>query len=217
MYKVDFHTHSTASPDGSIKAAQYKQLLDSGRLDAIAVTDHNRIDFALALQQELGSKIIVGEEIMTTEGEIIGLFLKELVPAKLSPLETVQAIKKQGGLVYIPHPFETVRKGLQAKSLAAITDYIDIMEVYNGRAMLQNRTAKAMEWSQTHNKLGAASSDAHGSKGVGYTYTMLSALPTKASLLKLLQAAELVAARPPLRSLTYPKLNRWTKKLRRTK
>lgn len=141
MYKVDFHTHSTASPDGSIKAAQYKQLLDSGRLDAIAVTDHNRIDFALALQQELGSKIIVGEEIMTTEGEIIGLFLKELVPAKLSPLETVQAIKKQGGLVYIPHPFETVRKGLQAKSLAAITDYIDIMEVYNGRAMLQNRTS----------------------------------------------------------------------------
>lgn len=213
MTKIDFHTHSTASPDGGISAAQYKKLLDSGRLDMVAVTDHNRIDFAQQLQQELGDKVIVGEEIMTTEGEIVGLHLTELVLPKQSPLETAKAIKAQGGLVYIPHPFETVRKGLQAKSLEAIKSYIDIIEVYNGRAMLQNRTAKTMEWAQTHKVLGAASSDAHGSRGVGYTYTVLDQKPTQQKLLKSLKTAQLVAARPPLRTLTYPKLNRFRKKV----
>lgn len=216
MPKVDFHTHSTASPDGGISATQYKKLLSSGRLDAVAVTDHNRIDFAQALQQELGDQVIIGEEIMTSEGEIVGLFLKEVVPPKLSALETVKAIKKQGGLVYIPHPFETIRKGLQASDLEAIKDYIDVIEVYNGRAMLQNRTAKTMEWTQKHGVLGAASSDAHGVKGVGYTYTVLEALPTAQNLLKNLKLAQLIAARPPLRSLAYPKLHRFRKKLRRT-
>ncbi len=81
MIKTDLHTHSAASPDGSITVNQYKETLAKQTLDCIAITDHNRIDFALSLQQVLGpEKIIVGEEISTKQGDIIGLFLTKLVP-----------------------------------------------------------------------------------------------------------------------------------------
>jgi predicted metal-dependent phosphoesterase TrpH len=120
MPRVDLHTHSLASPDGALRAADYTVMLASGRLNYIAVTDHNRIDFALQLQAQLGPQIIVGEEITTTDGEIIGLYLHEVVPAGLSTLEAVQRIRQQGGLVYVPHPFETVRKGITAATLDTI-------------------------------------------------------------------------------------------------
>src|SRR5580658_33632 len=104
MLKIDLHTHSVASPDGGIMADKYRECLELGKLDYIAITDHNSIDFALNLRTEFERKIIVGEEILTSEGEIIGLFLSELVPPNLSPIETIELIKRQGGLVYVPHP-----------------------------------------------------------------------------------------------------------------
>src|SRR4051812_4619386 len=112
MFKIDLHTHSVESKDGGISFEQYAHALSTNRLDVIAITDHDTIDFATHAQTELGDRIIVGEEIMSTGGEIVGLYLKEAVKAGLSPLETVKQIREQGGLVYVPHPFETVRKGL---------------------------------------------------------------------------------------------------------
>lgn len=76
MFKIDLHTHSTSSPDGGITAHQYEEALSTGVLDCVAITDHNRIDFAEKLERSFGDKIIVGEEIMTSGGEIIGLYLK---------------------------------------------------------------------------------------------------------------------------------------------
>ena len=74
MYKVDLHTHSQASPDGGIRPEQYAQALATEKLDFIAITDHDRIDFALGMQKALGNKIIVGQEITTSVGELIGLY-----------------------------------------------------------------------------------------------------------------------------------------------
>ncbi len=102
MFKIDLHTHSSASPDGGITPQQYAHVLATNQLDLIAVTDHNRIDTALELHRALGDRIIVGEEIMTTSGEIIGLYLEKPVSAGLSPDETISQIKQQGGIVYIP-------------------------------------------------------------------------------------------------------------------
>lgn len=215
MPRIDLHTHSVASPDGGIRSVQYRNLLTSKRVDMIAVTDHDRIDGAQQLQKELGDKIIVGEEITTTEGEMIGLFLTEAVKPGQTAKATAQAIKKQGGLVYIPHPFETVRKGMQASTLVSIADLIDIVEVNNGRAFLQKRSAKALEWAKANNKIVAASSDAHGAKGVGHTYSLTPSIPERNNFLTVLAAAQLVGKRAPLRTLTYPKLNRLHKKLRR--
>lgn len=212
MVNIDLHTHSEHSPDGGISAAQYAQLLESGTLQCIAVTDHNSVDFALSLHEQYGDAIIVGSEIMSRDGEIIGLYLRENVSANMSAHETAQAIKAQGGLVYIPHPFETVRHGMHPAALEAITDLVDIIEVCNGRAVFQNRGSQALVWSRLNNVAGAASSDAHGIKGIGDTYTTVSELPTKETLVGLLEKSTRATKRASTRSILYPKYHRLRKK-----
>lgn len=214
-YKIDLHTHSITSHDGGLGVAHYKKALDDGLLDYIAITDHNRIDYALLMQQELGERIIVGEEIMTQKGEIIGLYLKEPIRPELSLAETVARIKEQDGLVYIPHPFETVRKGLHPADLEDIEELVDIIEVCNGRVFAQNRSAQAVVWAKLNHTAGAASSDAHGFRGLGKTYTRVSQPPTRENLVKLVKIGTSITDRPGLRALLYPKYHRLRKRLRK--
>lgn len=211
-YKVDFHTHSVASPDGALTKQDYEWMLQHNQLDYVVVSDHNRIDQALKIQTALGERIIVGEEITTSEGEIIGLYLKEVVPPGLTPYETVRRIHAQGGLVYIPHPFETVRQGLSHKTLDKIAEYVDIVEVHNGRAVFQKRSTQAIAWAAVHKKVGAAGSDAHGKAGWGKTYTILTKKPACATLVSSMQTAVYKTGFPGLRGLAYPKVNRLLKR-----
>jgi predicted metal-dependent phosphoesterase TrpH len=213
MYKVDLHTHSQQSPDGSLRQADYQSILDRGLLDVIAVTDHNAISFAQKLHAELGDKIIIGEEITAREGEVIGLYLHEVIPAGLSAAETADRIHQQGGIVYIPHPFETVRKGLTLTTLEGISDTVDIVETQNGRAV-QNKSTKATDWAKLYQLPGAASSDAHGKYGWGKTYSALEDMPTKENLVEQLMQATYMVGSPGLRGKLYPKFNRIRKKLR---
>jgi len=215
--KVDLHTHSIASPDGSITAKQYLNAIESGLVDVVAITDHNRIDFALDLHNEIGDEIIVGEEIMSSEGEIIGLFLTHEIKPGLTPLQTIDAIKAQDGIVYIPHPFETVRKGLHPSIVDELQNEIDIIEVCNGRAFFQNKSEQAVVWAKTNGKPGSASSDAHGHKGLGSTYTVLSDIPTRDTLVRLMSEGIPITSRPTVRALLYPKLNRVRKTIGRIK
>lgn len=217
MYKVDLHTHSQASPDGALRATDYTAMLERGGLDYVAITDHNQVAFAQEMQKTLGERIIVGEEITTTRGEIIGLYLQEAVPAGLTPAETTQAIKAQGGLVYIPHPFETVRKGLAAAELEKLAESIDVVEVRNGRAVFENKSPEAEAWAARHLKAVAASSDAHGPRGWGRTYTILLQAPERETLVQLLAAAEVRRAYAwiGVMGLAYPKLNRLRNRRRR--
>lgn len=212
-YRLDLHTHSTNSPDGGLHLKHYRHALESGRLDCVAITDHNDIGFALKARDALGERIIVGEEIMSTEGEIVGLFLDEPIKPGLSPEETIAAIRAQDGLVYIPHPFETIRKGLRPSVLERIKDDIDIMEVVNGRAFFQNRRDQALLWAKLHGVPGAASSDAHGPRGLGRTFSSLQSMPNRDNLLALLRAGVLNTRRPAVRSLLYPKMNKIKKRM----
>jgi len=214
MYKIDLHTHSSASPDGGITQAEYGQILESESLHAVAITDHDRIDFALRMRDILGEKIIVGQEVTTRDGEIIGLFLQQPVKPGQSAKDTAVAIHAQGGLVYIPHPFETVRKGVTQVTLDSIIDEVDIVEAYNGRAFVQNRGPQAITWARMHQKPIVSSSDAHGAKGLGATYSLVKQRPSRDNLLKLLPQAQHAMQRPPLYSLLYPKANRLVRKLK---
>jgi predicted metal-dependent phosphoesterase TrpH len=211
MFKIDLHTHSEASPDGGISFEQYVRAIDHGLLDFIAVTDHNSIEQAKDIQKALGKKIIIGEEIMTLQGEIIGLFLTEAIKPQQQLMDTVKQIKDQGGVVYLPHPFETVRKGISEADLITIADSVDIVEVYNGRAFMQNRGPQATTWARIHEKACAASSDAHGAKGLGSAYTNIKEEPTSKNLPELILYGHCSMQRPPLRSLLYPKTNRLRK------
>lgn len=213
MLKLDLHTHSVASPDGGISEAQYMKVLDRGLLDCIAITDHNRIDFAQHMHNTHGKAIIVGEEIMSSLGEVVGLFLQEKVLPGLSPKDTMQAIRDQGGLVYIPHPLETVRKGLSLQTLEELADLIDIVEICNGRAFFQNRSKQAVVWTHLNHKTAAVSSDAHGYHGLGATYTGVNKLPTARSLLHELASGVHMTDRPGIRALLYPKFHRTRKRV----
>lgn len=210
--KIDLHTHSVASPDGSLQEEHYAKMLESGLLDHIAVTDHGTIEFAVQLRDKLGEQIIVGQEVLTTDGDIIGLYLKNVVPSGLTAVQAVAEIKGQGGLVYIPHPFETVRKGISLEALNLIADQVDIVETSNGRAVFQNKSAEAKEWAAQRKLPGAASSDAHGPKGWGKTYSVIPLAPTAATLPKLLASATYAVGSPGIHGVLYPKLNKLFKR-----
>jgi predicted metal-dependent phosphoesterase TrpH len=212
MYKVDLHTHSIDSPDGGLDLRHYGAALEQGRLEYIAITDHDRIDAAQHIQRELGDCIIVGEEITTEDGEIIGLYLRKRVPSGLSLKRAVQAIRRQNGLVYVPHPFETVRKGLSLDALHSIAGLVDIIEIRNGRAVFQNQSEDALHWAAMHGVAGAASSDAHGLHGWGKTYSRLNEAPTRETLVRLLERATYATDTVGIRGLLYPKFNRVRKK-----
>ena len=214
-YVLDLHTHSSASPDGGLRLEDYARMLQTGPLTHIAITDHNRIDFAVTAHERLGDGIIVGEEIKTTEGEIIGLFLREPVAAGLSAAETAARIHSQGGIVYIPHPFETIRSGVSPAVLDHIAGRVDIIETYNGRALLRQKNRRAEAWAQQHHCPGAASSDAHGRAGWGRTYSAIGNKPTARTLAQALQTASYRHTTVGLRGALYPSLNRLGKRLAR--
>lgn len=207
-YKLDLHTHSIISYDGGITIAGYTKLLEKGTLDCVAVTDHNETRFARMLHERFGEKIIVGEEISTTAGDMIGLFLTETVQPHLSAADTAAAIHRQGGLVYIPHPFETLRNGLQKEALEEIHKEIDIIEVYNGRALFRGKPLLTEAFAKRYHYPETASSDAHCYSGVGNTYSVVGALPTQKNLKKLLYDASLQKQHAPVRTALCPFINK---------
>lgn len=216
MYKIDLHTHSMSSPQGGLSAASYRKMLSNGALDYLAVTDHDRIDFAAGLQHEFGERVIVGEEIMTTAGSVIGLFLQKPVRPGLSPMTTIKQIKDQDGLVYIPNPFVTARKGLQPAVLDELVEMIDIIEVANGRTFIGRHSPAALVWTKLNRKVSASSSDAHGLKGLGTCYTAVHETPTRANLIELLASGITICERPNFRSMLYPAYNQMRKKIQKT-
>jgi hypothetical protein len=170
--KIDLHTHSTASKDGGITDKRYKQILANKKMDLIAVTDHNRIDKAQELQKKLGNKIIIGEEISSLGGDIIGLYLNESILKGLDVVTTVKKIKKQEGLVYIPHPLEKRRSGLTLSDLEGIKKDIDIIEIFNARSFGLNETI-IESFAKDNNIALAIGSDSHCSSELGLNYNLV--------------------------------------------
>lgn len=207
-FRVDLHTHSTTSFDGGISADQYTQALRENPNLVIAVTDHNEISFALELQKKLGDRIIVGEEILTQEGEVIGLYLTQAIEPGLTALETIQKIKEQDGLVYIPHPFENTRKGLDLETLRAHAILIDIVEVFNARSKEVWLSDKIQQAATDLNLAGTASSDAHGARGLGASYALVASRPSKHNLVELLKHGSLIMQRAPFLSFLDPLRNK---------
>lgn len=174
MLKADLHIHSCYSPDctTSIEAI-IDRCLELG-INCLAVTDHNTIAGGLEMQECAPFPIIVGEEIKTPYGEIIGLFLDQEIPPGLSPQETVSRIKAQGGLVCIPHPFDRVRRSpLKPQMIDAILPQTDIIEAFNSRTTLLRDSAKAQAFARSHGLLASAGSDAHTCYEIGHAYVEL--------------------------------------------
>lgn len=205
--KIDLHTHSIISHDGSLHEKDYAALLEKGTLDCIAITDHNETSFAQMLHQKFGNKIIVGEEITTTDGEMIGLFLAKTIPPGFTAKKTADAIHEQGGIVLIPHPFETLRKGIQRSVLEQIVDMIGLIEVFNGRGRWRGKAQVADAFAKQYHLPEVANSDAHGILGIGKTYSMFSEIPTRTNLISLARKGQLQKVYAPTIAYLYPAIN----------
>jgi predicted metal-dependent phosphoesterase TrpH len=140
-------------------------------INCIAIADHGTAEGGLEMQKIAPFKVIVAEEILTTEGEIMGMFLKETIPSGITPREAVQRIREQGGLVNVQHPFETIRgSALKDRYIDEIVDDIDLMEIMNSRSPFPASANKAKAYAEKHNIPGGAGSDAHTIKEIGNAY-----------------------------------------------
>lgn len=176
MIKVDLHVHTSYSAD-SLTLLEHVVLYARRRgLGAVAITDHNTIQGALRLRRTSGFPIIVGEEVLTTRGEICGLFLENEIPAGLSPRETVRRIREQNGIVYIPHPMDRFRgSALEPAALLEVIHDVDAIEVLNARNTLAADNRLATELAERYHLLATAGSDAHHALEIGRAYVEMPA------------------------------------------
>jgi predicted metal-dependent phosphoesterase TrpH len=196
---VDLHCHTSASFD-SLAAPEAVVRAAAGRgLTHLAITDHDRIDGALRARDAApgGLTVIVGEEIRTADGDLIAVFLERAVEPGRSARETIEAVRAQGGLVGIPHPFDRFRGSmLRDPRLEAIGPLVDWVEAYNARVIAGDGNERAAAFARELELPGVAVSDAHSVVEVGVAYTRLEGDPsTPAGLLAALATLELVPGR----------------------
>ena len=171
MIKADLHVHTCYSVDCNTPLEGIvDQCLKIG-INCLAVADHNTISGALKLKEMVPFKVIIAEEIMTSMGELIGLFLSEEVPKGLSPEETIARIKNQGGLVDIPHPFgRTLWQNFSRLTSQEILSQVDIIEVFNSRSPFSGGSNKAWRLAVEYRLGASAGSDAHTLGEIGRAY-----------------------------------------------
>ena len=170
--KVDLHTHTRFSFDSWISPRRYVERAAAAGMGATAVTDHDTIEGALRVRDlDPPFRLIVGEEILTREGEIIGLFLREAVPGRLPVEETCDRVHAQGGLVMVSHPFcRTALDRLSAEGRERILGRLDIVEVINARNPSAASDREADRWARAIDAAPAANSDAHTPRELGRAY-----------------------------------------------
>ncbi|MBR4748219.1 MAG: PHP domain-containing protein [Abditibacteriota bacterium] len=167
--RLALHVHSDYSPCSESPLQDIYDYCKEHDIGAIAICDHNEIAGALRLRELARDLIvIIGEEIKTRQGEIIGLFLSRRIEPMLSIEETIDRIKEQDGLVLLPHPFDIIRPfHLRPATLAKISRRVDMVEIFNSKMLLRRSNKKALWYAKSISKTGVIGSDAHYVKAIG--------------------------------------------------
>ena len=173
MLRADLHIHTRYSMDCNTPLEKIITRCQKMGINCIAIADHGTAEGALEMAKIAPFKVIVAEEILTTQGEIMGMFLKETIPSGISVDEAISRIRAQGGLVNIPHPFSTFRaSALENVAIDKMMERgdIDLIEVFNARSLLSRSSAQAQLYAQEHGIPGSAGSDAHTAPEIGHAY-----------------------------------------------
>ena len=166
------HSHTMWSGDSTTTPDEIAVAVAEAGIDVLCITDHNAIKGAVDLVDRLPCRVIVGEELRTHAGEIIGLFLNERIPVGVQPDEAARAIRAQGGIVYIPHPFDPMRRNISEPALDALIDarLVDAIEVINAKTSLRSLNERAASIAVAHDLAAGAGSDAHVPDAIGAAY-----------------------------------------------
>ena len=174
MLKADFHIHTCYSMDCNTPLDKLIDCCIARGINCVAISDHGTAEGALKIKDMAPFKVIVAEEILTPEGEIMGMFLKETIASGCSPEEAVKSIKEQGGLVCIPHPFDRYRpSAMKLETLKRIIGQVDVIEVFNARTMQLFNKNRIKAFAEEYNLHQSAGSDAHTLAEVGNAYVEL--------------------------------------------
>jgi predicted metal-dependent phosphoesterase TrpH len=199
---VDLHVHTSASFDSLASPASVVRAAASRGLTHLAITDHDVIDGALeatriAAAEFPGLRIIVGQEVKTSNGDLIAAFIERPIASGLPATDAIAEIRAQGGLVGIPHPFDHFRGSLLVDAeMASIAPLVDWVETHNARIMVGNGNERAALFARENGLPGVAVSDAHSVMEIGVAYVALDGDPsTPDGLLAALTSAELVTGR----------------------
>jgi predicted metal-dependent phosphoesterase TrpH len=166
--RVDFHTHTIFSSDSLTTPKKLVQTARRKGIDRVVVTDHNKIEGAIKAKEIDPEIIIVGEEIDTTEGEILAFFVRDKIPPGLRPHDVIHQLREQGAFISISHPFDPMRKGSwNLKALVEILPFIDAIETFNARCMRPVFNWRAEAFARDHQLLGTHGSDAHAAFEIG--------------------------------------------------
>lgn len=192
--RVDLHSHTMWSGDCTTTPDELRDAVVAARIDVLCVTDHNTINGAVELEARLPCRVVVGEELRTHAGELIGLFLEERVPLGLAPADAARRIREQGGVVYVPHPFDPMRSNLQEGALEglAAAGLLDAIEVRNAKTSLEHLNERAAEFASAHDLAAGAGSDAHVPEAIGAAYVEMPDFDGPRSFLDALRDARVV-------------------------
>jgi predicted metal-dependent phosphoesterase TrpH len=171
LLKADLHIHSKYSMDCDTPLEKIIARCQEVGVNCIALADHGTVEGAIKLQKIAPFKVIVAEEVLTPEGEIMGMFLKETIQSGQPLDDVINQIKAQGGLVCAQHPYDILlRPGLGGKVMNRIADRIDLVEVLNARTPLAQSSRKSLAFAEKHNLPAGAGSDAHTIPEIGNAY-----------------------------------------------
>lgn len=196
LVRVDMHSHTNYSRDSVIAPEVMAERYERAGLHAVCVTDHNTIDGALRLQSLGSLTVVVGEEISTSEGELIGLFLQRAIQPGLAALETIREIHGQGGLAVVPHPFDRLRRfRLDSGVLESVVAEIDIVEAFNARTLLMSDNERTVSWARSKGLVMSGGSDAHTPGEIGTVYVEMPPFAGPAEFLAALRQGVVVGRR----------------------
>lgn len=216
LLRCEFHCHTVYSKDSLVAPEALLAACRRKGLDRVVITDHNTTAGALLARRLDPGRVIVGEEIMTTRGEILAAFMQEEIPPGLSPAETIHRLRDQGAFISVSHPFDRMRKGAwDLPDLLEIAPLVDAIEVFNARCMLAEYNRLAAEFASQHSLGGTAGSDAHVTWELGRAVMLLPSFDSAESLRAALPAARLDVRLSPAWIHLTSRYAVWRKKLTR--
>lgn len=217
MLLAEFHCHTIYSKDSLV--APEKLIAEGHRkgIFKLVITDHNTIKGAIQARHLAPQMVVIGEEIMTKQGELLAFFVKQEIPAGLDALTTIDLLREQDAFISVSHPFDLYREGhWDEKDLLEITPYIDAIEIFNARCMRKDFNRRAESFAIKHNLLGTVGSDAHTLIEVGKASLLLPEFNDRNTLIEALASSEKrVSLSMPWIHLT-SRYAVWKKKLMRT-